>query len=615
MYNVPANFRSILEEGNISHWWYGSIYLKDNTVIHFDNSHVASGTGTLIKQCSDDQDIGIGMAYTSRFDVQFMSNLGISRYKLFDGVIDLYAKIRHTAKIETWGDAGEYTWGELSDNTWGNLGQTVIDFEFPMGKFIIKEAMQSAGNVKVRAYDFMVLFDTDLPAQMPTEKKLPYDWLKAACTACGVTLGITRAETLKMPNGNRYLEFANTSDQMKTWRDVVAEIAEVMGANATMTRDGKLTVKRYSKYAVDGIGSGFRYSSDFSDYQSYYTGIYLTYKEGGIQDYQTNAPTAAQDTGLSFDLGYNSFLQISDENTRRRAMKEIIDAHKDFAYIPFKVTMPFNPAYDLMDVIAFYENQAGRDDIAPITAITFKIGDKMDISCGGENPERQEARSKETRAVESITNGGGNSDFWMVMNNAPEENTVVIPADTATKIGEVLFYAKEELTTIQVSYTATYKLDKTSLVEAYVYVDEVFVYKTQENKWPGENSTTVTTGYELSGKGSHKVEIYLLVTESTLDIGGGGVLMELNVTRNGIHVAEDDGVYGYSKVTTVVTDDLEYYAQAKQQEFEAIEFLSEYEYEEGTYYTDAREGADESIKAVGSYVNDLSFTSGVVVET
>lgn len=64
-----------------------------------------------------------------------------------------------------------------------------------------------------------------------------------------------------------------------------------------------------------------------------------------------------------------------------------------------------------------------------------------------------------------------------------------------------------------------------------------------------------------------------------------------------------------------MTDDLEYYAQAKQQEFEAIEFLSEYEYEEGTYYTDAREDADESIKAVGSYVNDLSFTSGVVVET
>ena len=144
----------------------------------------------------------------------------------------------------------------------------------------------------------------------------------------------------------------------------------------------------------------------------------------------------------------------------------------------------------------------------------------MDISCGGENPALQEAVSKETRAVESISNGFSFNDFWMVMDNAPEENSLTVQADTPTKIGEALFYAREDLSMIQIAYTATYTLEQTTLVEAEVFVDETSVYKTQENQLPEENRITVTTGYELSGKGSHKVEVYLTVTEATINVSG-----------------------------------------------------------------------------------------------
>lgn len=615
MYPVSTNFRSILEGNNNSHWWYGNITLKDSRVIPFSNSQIAEGSGALTKKCSENTEIGIGTAYASKLDLSFKGNLGVKRYELFDGIIDLYAKIIHKANILTWADAESFTWGELAGNAWNNLANAEITYEFPMGQYIIKEAMQSAGNVKTTAYDFMILFDTDLPSPLPTGKKIPYDWLKTACTACGVTLGITRAETLKMPNGNRLLELANTSDQMKTWRDVIAEAAEVMGANVMIGRDGKLTVRRYGKYAVDGISSGFRYSSELSDYQSYYTGIYLSYKDGGVQDYQTNAATPSQDTGLSFDLGYNAFLQISDDGARHRAMKEIIDGHKGLAYIPFKVSMPFNPAFDLMDVIEFYSNQAASQDIAPITSIVFRCNDKMDISCGGQNPALQEAKSKETKALESAGGNSYNNDFWIVKNDAPDANSVTILADTATKIGEALFYAKEALSMFQVSYTATYKLEKTTLVESEVFVDEVSVYKTQENQWPGENRMTVTTGCEVSGTGSHKVEVYLTVKESTLDIGGGGVLMELDITENGIRVAADDGVYGYSKVTAVVTDDLAYYAQARQVDFDATEFISATVFDEGTYWTNAEQGPDISNFVICSYTPDLDCESEAKIIT
>ena len=95
----------------------------------------------------------------------------------------------------------------------------------------------------------------------------------------------------------------------------------------------------------DAITSGWRYTSDLSDYQSYYTGIYLSYREGGVQDYQTNASSAAEDTGLSYDLGYNAFLQIDDDTTRRAILKVIIDSQKDLNFAPFTVSAPLNPCF------------------------------------------------------------------------------------------------------------------------------------------------------------------------------------------------------------------------------------------------------------------------------
>ena len=514
MYEVPYMYKRIISSGNITAQWYGTITLTDGTEITFDYANITEQTGQITLKCSDQSEIGIGNAYAAQFSVQF-KGLGVDRYRLFDGIIDLYSKILFYPYIETWGNISEYTWGEVSSLTWGTLNSGAIEYEFPMGQYIIKESMRTANDIKVTAYDFMILFDVDLPSQINSIAKLPYDWIALACSNCGVDFGLPRADALRMPNGNRMLKFSNANADVKTWRDVVAQAAEVMDGNAMMERDGNLTVRRYSNIAVDAITPGFRYSSDFSDFKSYYTGIYLSYREGGIADYQSNT-TEQLDTGLAYDLGYNALLQISDTNARHRAMKEIINAHAGLNYVPFKVTMPFNPAYDLMDSLQFYGNQASEDDTAPITAITFRIGGKMDISCGGEDPSLQKVQSKNTKAIENISSNGGYLDeFWMVMGNAPDTQTTVA-ANTSTKIGEALFYAKEALSMLHVSYTASYVLASNSLVEAEVFVDQTSVYKTQENQLIGENRLTVTTGYEMSGKGDHKVSVYLTVKETTL---------------------------------------------------------------------------------------------------
>ena len=582
MYPVSPKCLDIIKGDSIVVNWAGTITMLDGSVYNFTHRNIDNGSGEINLSCSSSSEIGIGNAYLGEFVARLL-DLNVDRYKIKGAVINLTAIVySERSAINTWGDAAGVTWSDLKTVTWGELlDGASVEYSFPMGVFVVEEAMRSNNAIKITSYDNMHKLDTKLPDQMPTDKKTPYDWIKLACTTCGVSIGFTRREAFKMPNGDRLLSFANSNAEVKTWRDVVAEAAAAMGGNAMMDRNGSLIIRHYGKMSVDVVVAGGRYSSQMSDYQSYYTGIYLSYRDGGLVEYQRNTSTAADDTGLAYDLGYNVFLQISDDSARHKAMKEIIDGMKDRSYTPFSVSIPFNPAYDLMDVIEFYGNQAAKNDVGPITAITFRIGGRMNISCGGANPALQEAKTKETKAIESASSGSGyNDDFWMVIGSAPDEDTVTVLENTPTKIGEVLFYAKEEMSEFEVSYTATYILEKTTLIELEVKVDDETVYKTQENQWPAENRITVTTGCKTDTAGSHAVSIWITAKESSLDIGGGGVLYDLNVSRNGEYVAQDYGVYGFRKMTATVTDDYGYYGSAQKLNVGAADIASSYEDEQ-----------------------------------
>ena len=489
MYYPGSGYIEAIESGNLRKEWHGSIALTNGSTVTFDNSKLKEQTGDLTLQCSSNSSIEIGTVYSSVLNLQF-ENLNIDRYALVDGVITLYVDIIHSDVTET-------------------------TYTIPLGMYIIKESMQTRDNIKITAYDRMILFDKELPSAMESNAKSPYAWIETACAACGVTLGTSRYDLYGMPNGQITVKYANSNTENKTWRDVLSEAITVMGANAMMDRSGKLSIRRYSQYPRDAITSGGRYSSDFSDCQSYYTGIYLNYREGGVQDYQTNASSAAEDTGLSYDLGYNAFLQIEDDTTRRAMLKTIIDSQKDFNFTPFTVSVPMNPCYDLMDTLAFYDNQADEEnDIAPITSIVLRVGGKMDIRCGGENPALQEARSKEAKALDNIDSGSNayfSDHFFMEVESAPNSATT-LTSGTAVKVGELLFNAEDELVTVQIAYTATYVLSADSVVEAEIFMDQDSIYTVNDSQNSGSNTMTVVTGYYFNGKGSHNVSIYLTVT-------------------------------------------------------------------------------------------------------
>jgi hypothetical protein len=315
-----------------------------------------------------------------------------------------------------------------------------------------------------------------------------------------------------LPNGSRNLTYAEVDNEVSTYRDLLSALATTLASVAIINRTGSLSFMQYNMTVVDEVSSSSRYESDYSDYQTYYTGIYASYRAKAVTEYFRNVGTL-NDTGLVIDIGYNVFLQIVSDSNRKTAVQAIIDSLKNIKYTPFSATVPFNPAYNLMDVLEFTDNQTADEDIAPITSINYKINDRMTIQCVGENPKLTSAQSKESKAIEGLNANASlsgtsyaSNDFWIMINAFPND-TVGITDNTLTT--EITITATTDKTRTQITWTASYSIDENALITVDVHVDDKSIYSVSDLQTAGTHTMNVSTGYEINGKGEHTVKIYI----------------------------------------------------------------------------------------------------------
>lgn len=372
MYGASSTFKNAIKGRSREITWRGTITLTDGTPYPLTTANIVQGTGTISRSCSSDSSINLGGVYASELQIQL--KLDINRYLLPDATITLVSGLVYEENQTT--------------------------EEVPIGTFTISEALRAVGSIKVTAYDNMLKFEKTLPS-MDAMPRTPYTWLRWICTNCGVALGMGESAITSLPNGTRSLAYTDTGN-VSTYRDLLSELSIVLGTVATINRTGALVLLQYGTSPVDEIGTSFRYSSDFSDYQSYYTGMYATYNDSGKAEY-FKATGISVDDGLVLNIGANPFLQIVNDSTRKAAAQAVIDSVAGRRYTPFNVIIPFNPLYDLMDVIKFTGGQSSSGDIAPITSISYKINGQMTIQCGGENPELIDTQSQESKAISNLS--------------------------------------------------------------------------------------------------------------------------------------------------------------------------------------------------------------------
>ena len=498
MYEVSEKYREAIRGRSRKFDWYGTITTPAGRVYHFTSKDIVKGSGTLTRSCSGSTSLELGSVYAAELDISLFLN--VDRYSLYDAVIDLFFVCQHR---------GTRRWNDLRSDTWGSIASTPWNVVYtpetvPMGRFVISEATRTLTILQLKAYDFMLKFEKNMVNSGTT--RTPYEWLRFACNACGVPLGVTEEAVAAMPNGTRNLSYTNL-DEDKTYRDLIAQVATVLCGVCQIDRSGALTVIPFTNTPVMDIPASWRYSSKIADYITKYTGLYATYRAGGVTEYYKVEP----DTGLIYNIGTNPLLQIAATTERNRTLQTIIDRLSATTYTPFEAEIPGDPALDPMDVLSLSGGQA-QGEIACITEIVYRINGKSTIKCVGENPRLNQAKSRYTKDIEGLLAQQegieGTSTFWMSDAYSPADMAV---AETETVVTATQFEIQTDKSRGEIIWTGTYTLDEPSVVTANVYLDDKLIYSCRDYHLSGNATLTVSTPFEIQrgDEGVHEVKIAL----------------------------------------------------------------------------------------------------------
>lgn len=498
MYEVSEKYREAIRGRSRKFDWYGTITTPAGRVYHFTSKDIVKGSGTLTRSCSGSTSLELGSVYAAELDISLFLN--VDRYSLYDAVIDLFFVCQHR---------GTRRWNDLRSDTWGSIASTPWNVVYtpetvPMGRFVISEATRTLTILQLKAYDFMLKFEKNMVNSGTT--RTPYEWLRFACNACGVSLGVTEEAVAAMPNGTRNLSYTNL-DEEKTYRDLIAQVATVLCGVCQIDRMGALTVIPFTNTPVMDIPASWRYSSKIADYITKYSGLYATYRAGGVTEYYKVEP----DTGLIYNIGTNPLLQIAATTERNRVLQTIIDRLSATTYTPFEAEIPGDPAFDPMDVLSLSGGQA-QGEIACITEIVYRINGKSTIKCVGENPRLNQAKSRYTKDIEGLLaqqeGVEGTSTFWMSDAYSPADMAV---AETETVVTATQFEIQTDKSRGEIIWTGTYSLDEPSMVTANVYLDDKLIYSCKDYHLSGNATLTVSTPFEIQrgDEGVHEVKIAL----------------------------------------------------------------------------------------------------------
>ena len=502
MYEVSEQYKSAIRRQTRKFEWYGTITTKNGRIYHFTNKDIVKGSGTLTRSCAGSTSLELGSVYAAELDISLY--LDVDRYSLYDAEIDLSFVCQHHVK-NIWNNLRSFTWGAMHTRTWNDRGPTET---IPMGKFVVAEATRTLTVLQLKAYDYMLKFDKNMKNSGTV--RTPYEWLKYACEVCNVPLGVTEAQVVSMPNGTRSLSWTNLEEDM-SYRDLIAQVSTVLCGVCQINRSGALVVIPFSNTPVMDIPASWRYSSKIADYITKYTGLYATYRAGGLTEYYHVNP----DDGLIYNIGTNPLLQIAATSLRSEILQGIINNLAATTYTPFEADIPGDPALDPMDVLSLSGGQA-TGEIACITEIVIRINGKNHIKCVGENPRLNQAKSRYTKDIEGLLAQQegieGTSTFWMsdaysAADMAITEETVV----TATQ-----FEIQTDKSRGEIIWTGTYSLDEPSIVTANVYLDDRLIYSCRDSRLSGNTTLTVSTPFEIQrgDEGVHEVKIALVCEAS-----------------------------------------------------------------------------------------------------
>ena len=365
MYNVSANYLNAIRRPAIRSRVVGSIAGEA-----FGDEKILEGSLSITNQNSGNENVQIGTVYIGELDIT-LRDLAVERYKMDGMEIVPYFELL------------------LADGvTWESV---------PLGRFYVGEANHTAAGVVIRAYDAMSKLDKK--CSVLATSGTPYQLARFACEACFLQLATDQETFTSFANGSEVLSLWQDGTDIDTWRDFISWVAQSCACYVTADRYGRIEFRPYTRDIVDTVDPTGRFKgASYSDYETRYTGIYCTNIEDNTMDYYG----LAQDDGLTYSLCQNPFLQYGTDEGKEIIRRAVLNRLAVIDYVPFSVTLPENPAYDLGDVLSFPGGLGDENKLFCVNKFTWTYHKGIRIEGVGENPALSTAQSKTDKNISGL---------------------------------------------------------------------------------------------------------------------------------------------------------------------------------------------------------------------
>lgn len=393
----------------------------------------------------------------------------------------------------------------------------------PIGVFKVVKAEWNETSISLTAND--IIADLDQPFSITQTTGTVFDLVSLACQLCGIGFARTEQEIRSLPNGTELLSLYPNND-IKTVRDFIGALAQVIGGYATATRDGKLTLRSWNEsQLVISLKDRVRIiGTVFSDYSTSYSGISIV----NIEDQTTSYYSNESGVGSVINLGSNPLLQYGSNEVKTRQRQAIADVTEDMTWTPFRIALLNNPVYDLGDIVKCIGGVAGSEVLyCCIMDIDWSFKQTISLQGYGSDPALASAKSKTDKIISGlISKTSENEVIFHTFENAQDfelDDDVIEDLLTlrfATINPKIVNIWHE----INLDVTADPLGDGVVECQAFYYLDDELISYSPVTTWDNDGLHLLHLMYfiqNLEGGTAHKWNVKLKVKggTATIDVG------------------------------------------------------------------------------------------------
>lgn len=330
MYNVSDTYKSLIKAPVRYTGISGVVRLRDGTIIHLTDDNIAAGSLSIMQKMNGRGDFRPGGVYSGELSCSLKGFAGKTS-DLDGAAIRLAFILYHDSDMQA------------------AKSETV-----PLGRFYVDGSSIKRRNdtVTLSAFDGMALFDVEATERSGTL----YELVCGACTAAGLSFGMTQTAFEALPNGTQSADI-NTA-RVQTERDLLMYVGMMTGSFARVSRGNELefvplTCERDEKgmiTPVREIAGNIRFTTDFSDDTTCIAKLF-TRRNGTVVCSTSEISAGGSEKLAVMELNENPLLaELSDDVVAGVLNNELLQMYKCLNRV-FDSSFTGDPALEIGDYV------------------------------------------------------------------------------------------------------------------------------------------------------------------------------------------------------------------------------------------------------------------------